>query len=100
VISGHSRRTSFGFLSSLSAVKRLWRRWESSGHSTYSNCATNCDFSEIHSAIVAAVRPAPHRPAFFSGRLAKGHSLISSGFIFLNSSARNAGVKPLRVRAE
>src|SRR5215831_13295759 len=47
----------------------------------------------------ADVRPAPQRPAFFSGKFANGHSLISSGLIFLNSSAREAGVNPLRVLA-
>ena len=56
-------------------------------------------FNHRHSAIFAAVRPAPHRPAFFSGRFAKGHPKISSGFSFLKSSARDAGVNPFRVRA-
>jgi hypothetical protein len=51
------------------------------------------------SAIFAAVRPAPQRPLFFSGRFANGQALISSGFSFLNNAARAAGVKPLRVRA-
>ena len=37
--------------------------------------------------------------AFFSGRFENGHSLISSGLIFLNSSIREAGVNPFRVRA-
>jgi hypothetical protein len=53
---------------------------------------------ERHSAIFAAVRSAPQRPAFFSGRIAKGHSLISSGLSFLNSSTRDTGVNPFRVR--
>ena len=68
-------------------------------HSTNSNCPTSTGFSHRHSAIFGAVSPAPQRPAFFSGRFANGHSLISSGLSFLNSSARDAGVKPLRVRA-
>ena len=33
----------------------------------------SCGFNHRHSAIFAAVRPAPHLPAFFSGRFAKGH---------------------------
>jgi hypothetical protein len=33
-------------------------------------------------------------PAFFSGRLANGHSLICSGLNFLNNSRREAGVNP------
>jgi hypothetical protein len=64
-----------------------------------SNCPTRTGFSHLHSAIFAAGKPAPYRPAFFSGRFANGHSLISSGFSFLNSSALDPGVKPLRVRA-
>jgi hypothetical protein len=56
-------------------------------------------FSHRHSSIFAAVNPAPQRPAFFSGRLENGQSVISKGFSFLNSSARDAGVKPFRVRA-
>src|ERR1700688_1120265 len=59
----------------------------------------DCGLSHRHSTIFAAARPAPQRPAFFSGKFAKGHSLISSGLIFLNNSALDAGVKPLRVRA-
>jgi hypothetical protein len=58
-----------------------------------------CGFSHRHSAILAAVRPAPHFPAFFSGRFAKGHPEISSSLSFLKSSARDAGVNPFRVRA-
>jgi hypothetical protein len=97
---GHySRLTSVAFLSSRSPINRLWRRWTSSVHSTNSKYPTSTGFSHRHSTILAAVSPAPQRPAFFSGRLAKGHSLISSGLILLNSSARDAGVNPLRVRA-
>jgi hypothetical protein len=40
-------------------------------------------FSHRHSSIFAAVRPAPQRPAVFSGRFANGHSLISNGLNFL-----------------
>jgi len=60
---------------------------------------TSTGLSQWHSAIFAAVRPAPQRPAFCSGRFAKGHSLISSGLSFLNSSTRDTGVNPFRVRA-
>ena len=52
-----------------------------------------------HSAIFALVSPWPHRPLFASGRLAKGHSAISSPLNFLNSCARVTGVNPLRVLA-
>lgn len=52
---------------------------------------SNCGLSHRHSTIFAAVRPAPQRPAVFSGKFAKGHSLISSGFIFLNNSALDVG---------
>jgi hypothetical protein len=41
------------------------------------------------------VSPVPQHPALFSGRFADGHSAISSGLIFLNSSAREAGVNML-----
>lgn len=95
----HSRRTSSALLSSRRRMNRLWRRWASSVHSTNSNCPTSIGFNHLHSAIFAAVRPAPHLPAFFSGRFANGHSFTSRGFIFLNSSARDAGVNPLRVLA-
>ena len=42
--------------------------------------------------------PGTPRPAF-SGGFANGHSLISSGVILLNNSARDEGVNPFRVRA-
>src|SRR5215813_13002893 len=42
---------------------------------------------------------APHLPAFFSGKFAKGHPEISSGLSFLKSSTRDAGVNPFRVLA-
>jgi len=80
-------------------MNRLCRRWLSEVHSTNSNSPTSSGFSHRHSDIFAAVRPAPQRPAFFSGRFANGQTPISSGLIFLNSSIRNAGVNPFRVRA-
>ena len=43
--------------------------------------------------------PAPHRPLFASGRLANGHSSVSSAAELLEQLRRSAGVKPLRVRA-
>ena len=79
----YSLRTSFAFLSSRSPINLLCRRWPSEVHSTNSNCATSCGLSHRHSTIFAAVRPSPQRPALFSGRFAKGHSLISSGFNLL-----------------
>ena len=87
-----SRRTFLAFLSTRSAINRLCRKWASSVHSTNSNCPTRTGRSHRHSLIFAAVNPAPQRPAFFSGRLAKGHSLTSRGLIFLNNSTRVAGV--------
>jgi hypothetical protein len=86
-------------VSSRSPTNLLCRRWSSEVHSTNSNCPTTCGLSHRHSTIFAAVRPAPQRPAFFSGKFAKGHSFISSGLSFLNSSALDAGVKPFLVRA-
>jgi hypothetical protein len=43
---------------------------------------------------LAAVKPTPQRPAFFSGKFAKEHSFISSGLNFWNNSALDGGVKP------
>jgi len=98
-LNAHSRPTSFAFLSSRNPMNRLCLRCRSPVHSTYSNCPTSTGFSHRHSAIFAAVNPAPQRPAFFSGKFANGHSLTCSGLIFLNNSTRDAGVNPLRVRA-
>ncbi|MFL6446482.1 MAG: hypothetical protein ACJ746_02125 [Bryobacteraceae bacterium] len=53
---------------------------------------------EIASAIKARER-VERSLRSYEGRFANGHSAISSGFNFLNSSALDAGVKPFRVRA-
>src|SRR5579871_4039740 len=95
----YSLLTFLAFLSSRKPTNLLCRRWLSDVHSTNSNCPTSFGVSHRHSTIFPAVRPSPQRPAFFSGRFSNGHSLISNGLIFLNTSALDAGVKPLRVRA-
>jgi hypothetical protein len=94
-----SRRTSRGFLSLRRLTKRVCRRWLSPVHSRNSNCPTSSGLSHRQSAILALVRPWPHRPPFASGRLAKGHSFVSRPRNRLDNCARDAGVNPLRVRA-
>ena len=95
----YSRLTSRAFLSSRRPTNLVCRRWLSPVHSRNSNCPTSTGFSQRQSAIFAFVKPWPHRPLFASGRLANGHSVISSPRNFLNSCSRTAGVNPLRVRA-
>src|SRR4029453_6532097 len=98
-LSHHSRATSRAFLSSRRATNFECRRWLPPVHSRNSNCPTRTGFNHTHSAIFAFVSPWPHRPLRASGRLANGHSWISSPLNFLNSCARVTGVKPLRVLA-
>ena len=68
--------------------------------------SVRCPFHELKLAyqfgleplIFSSVRPCPHRPSRFSGRLVKGQISVSSVLIFANNCSRMAGVKPLRVR--
>jgi hypothetical protein len=53
-------------------------------------------YQPYQSFIFAAVRPAPYLPSFACGRFANGHSLTSSGFIFLSKFARDTRGRPLR----
>ena len=61
-------------------------------HSTNSNCPTSTGLNHRHSAIFAAVSPAPQRPAFFSGSFTNGHFFVSRGLNFFSSSARSYGI--------
>ena len=94
-----SRRASFESLPSLRATNFECRRWPSGVHSTNSNWPTSNGRTQRHSVIFSAVSPWPQRPPRGSGRLEKGHSGISSGRHRQYSSAREAGVNPLRVLA-
>jgi hypothetical protein len=46
-----------------------------------------------------ALRPSPHLPFLLSGRFSNGQLVRSNPRKFLNNAARDAGVKPLRMRA-
>jgi hypothetical protein len=48
--------------------------------------------------IFDAVMPAPQRPAFLLGRVREEAFPVSRGLIFLNSSAREPGMNPFRIR--
>src|SRR5579863_1569372 len=79
-------------------MKRLLRSCASLVHSTNSNWPTRTDFSYRHTSIFDAVMPAPQRPAFFLWRVREEVFPISRGLIFLNSSAREPGMNPFRMR--
>ena len=64
-----------GLLETLSHLRRFY----------YDTAISSNPIRHQQSSIFAAVRPAPQRPAFFSGRFVNGHSSISTGLSFLNN---------------
>src|SRR5258705_13634181 len=68
-------------------------------HSRNATWATASGFSQTHSFIFLAVRPAPHRPSESSGRFAKGYFAALRCLIFSNTARRVAGTRPARTRA-
>jgi hypothetical protein len=68
--------------------------WDSRRRTCGQEQSCQIPLSHRHSSIFAPVRPAPHRPAFFSGRFANRHSLMCCGLNFFRTSALSLGVNP------